>query len=58
MRLENKKVDEGVEEAKEQMGEEEGSVEPPLPPHLLIGGAGDGCFEEGVQVRGRGVLYR
>ena len=38
MRLENKKGDEGDE----QKVEEGDSVEPPLPPHLLIGGGGDG----------------
>lgn len=38
MRLENKKTDEGDE----QRVEEEDPVEPPLPPHLLIGGGGDG----------------
>ena len=47
MRLENKKVDEDVAEAEEQRGGkgEEGSVEPPLPPHLLIAGGGD-CWGE------------
>ena len=48
MRLEDKKVDEGVAEAEEQRGEKGdlGSIEPPLPPHLLIAGGGDSWGED------------